>query len=220
MNCLECQDLLQRRLDGESIDTPALERHLHDCSACREQHAGAIRLLEGLRELPRPSLPTGFAKALAGEVIRDRRRRRDHLRRRVYLTVALAASVMAILLVGYNWLPRTQPVRNFNFVKVQPKQDVPPSPKTPDEPRDPLTPVIDRLAETTRDHARVVQVAMSLDDVDRLPAVSALPPLDPGVREASQEVSDSVRTVTRSARKAFNFFARELPMPDMGELKN
>ena len=64
-------------------------------------------------------------------------------------------------------------------------------------------------------------MAANLDGVNKLSAVEALPPmLDPGVREAGQEVSDGVRTVTQSARKAFDFFARELPMPELGEEKN
>ena len=47
--------------------------------------------------------------------------------------------------------------------------------------------------------------------------MNELPMIDPSVREAGQEVSDGVRTVTRNARRAFDFFARELPMPEIGE---
>ena len=36
MNCPECQELLQRRLDGEILaNSPELERHLSECLACR-----------------------------------------------------------------------------------------------------------------------------------------------------------------------------------------
>ena len=100
-----------------------------------------------------------------------------------------------------------------------------PAPKAPieakkQEPKSALAALTDRVADTTRDHAKVVLVAANLDTVERLPAVNDIPLLDPSVREAGQEVSDGVRTVTRSARRAFDFFARELPMPEIGEQKN
>jgi predicted anti-sigma-YlaC factor YlaD len=35
MNCPECQDLLQRKLDGETVGGEALEFHLSQCATCR-----------------------------------------------------------------------------------------------------------------------------------------------------------------------------------------
>jgi hypothetical protein len=78
----------------------------------------------------------------------------------------------------------------------------------------------ERWADATRDHAKVVLVATNLDAVENLPGVDNLGPMDPAVREASHEVTDGVLKVTRNARKAFDFFARELPMPELGEQKN
>ena len=69
--------------------------------------------------------------------------------------------------------------------------------------------------DTTRDHAKVVLVAANLDAMEQLPAINELPALDASVREAGQDVSEGVRTVTRNARRAFDFFARELPMPEI-----
>ncbi len=225
MNCLECQELLQARMDGEPIAADALEQHLNECASCRDQHLAAQRLLEGLKELPAITPDPGFARALAATIIQDRRQRRDKTRRRVFLTAALAASVMLILFAAYYWFPRT-PTETI-VVKDQPKKQAPPiKEKTPEqiekapEPRSPLTPMMDRWADATRNHAKVMLAATNLDVVENLPAVDNLPPIDPGVREASQEVSDGVRTVTRNARRAFDFFARELPMPELGEQKH
>ena len=110
MNCLECQELLQKRLDGESVSgSEALDRHLSECTACRELHAGAVCLLEGLKQQPSIKPASGFAQALAAAVIRDRRRRRERTRRGVFLTVALAASVLLMLLMAYQWMPRSGP---------------------------------------------------------------------------------------------------------------
>ena len=215
MNCLECRELLQRRLDGEQFpDTPEVEQHLSQCPTCREQHSGALRMIAALQQQPRPMIPAGFAERMVAAVLADRQRRRWRMRRRVLVTMALAASVL-VLLVAYSWLPQDQPAPKQQFVKkAEPKKvDVPPAPKP--EARNAL----DRMAEATRDHAKVVLVAANLDGVEKLP-VNDLPVIDPGLREAGQEVSDGVRTVTRSARRAFDFFARELPMPDMTELKN
>ena len=221
MNCLECQDLLQKRLDGERIAAAALDRHLTECAACREQHAGALRLLDGLKRVPKPALASGFAQAMAAQVVRDRRHRQEKMRRRVVLTMALAASVLLMLFAAYYWLPppagKDEPkvVDNHKPVKVPPKDPVVPKENPKPEPRHALSALTDRLADTTRDHAQVVLVAANLGGMDRLPAVQELP-ADPNV----QEVSDGVRTVTRNARKAFDYFARELPMPEVGEHKN
>jgi hypothetical protein len=224
MDCLECQELLQRRLDGEPIAGAMLEQHLSQCATCRDQHAAALRLLEGLRVVLRPTPVPGFAAAIAANVIRDRRERRAKLGRRVLVTLALAASVLGILFMAYFWMPPLG-INKKNIVEVPPKKIVPspkPEVKPEEEPelRGPLSPMMDRWADATRDHARVVLVATNLDGVGNLPVVNNLPAIDPGVREASQEVSDGVRTVTRNARRAFEFFTRELPMPDMGEQKN
>ncbi len=223
MNCLECQELLQKRLDGErSASSEVLERHLSECPACRELHAGAVCLLEGLKQMPQAKLAPGFTQALAAAVIRDRRQRREKMRRRVFMTVALAASVLLVLLLAYQWMPRTEPHRKQDIANKQPPPKIEPEVKqvAKQEPRTTLTALTERWADTTRDHAQVVLVGTNLDAVEKLPAVNELPMIDPSVREAGQEVSDGVRTVTRNARKAFDFFARELPMPEVGEQKN
>jgi len=211
MNCLECRELLQRRLDGEPLpETPEVEQHMSQCAACREQHVGALRVAAVLRQLPRPVSPAGFTDRIVAAVLEDRRFRRQRMRRRVFVTMALAASVLLMLVAAYVWMPRDQSPQKQDFVKDQPKKvDAPVGDKKP-EARNAL----DRMAEATRDHAKVVLVAANLDEVEKLPMI------DPGLREAGNEVGDGVRAVTRNARKAFDFFARELPMPDMAELKN
>ena len=78
MNCLECQELLQQRLDGERIAaTEAFDRHLNECAACREQHAAAVRLLDGIKQLPKVALAANFAQSIVAQVMRDRRQRQE-----------------------------------------------------------------------------------------------------------------------------------------------
>ena len=57
-------------------------------------------------------------------------------------------------------------------------------------------------------------VAANFDGMDQLPAVPALDP------QASQEVTGGVRAVTQNARRAFDFFARELPMAEAQTKEN
>lgn len=224
MKCLECQDLLQKRLDGDAgIESTELDAHLAQCADCRDQHAAALRLLDGLKSMRKPAVRPGFAQTLAASVIQDRRQRRDRMRRRVFVTMALAASILLMLFAAYYWMPRpneTPIVENPKKEQPAPHKEKPPEVEEKPEPRSPLTPLVDRFADATRKHAKVVLVATNLDGVENLTAGDKLGPMDPGVREASQEVSDGVRTVTRNARKAFDFFARELPMPELGEQKN
>ena len=220
MNCLECQELLQQRMDGaNSVTAEALEPHLSQCATCREQHACALSLLDGLQRLPKPKLATNFARSMVAQVIHDRRQRQQKTRHRVFVTMALAASLLFTLMVAYYWLPRTGTndlAPKEKLVKDTPKKEVA-SPKhevkglpKKEEPRNVFTALTDRWADTTREHAKVLAAAAKIDTIEKLPAVGELP-------EAGQEVSDGIQAVTRNARKAFDFFARELPMPDMDQ---
>jgi hypothetical protein len=219
MNCLDCQELLQKRLDGEPVAGESLEFHLSQCATCRERHAAALRLLEGLQHLPTPKPATDLTATLVASVLRDRRQRRERVQRRVLVTMGLAASILLMLLAAYWWIPRganNAPKPPEHVERPRPA----PEPKTHVEPKkhehkNPLAALSERWADATRDHAKVVMVAANLDAVDRLPPVKEIPGL-----EAGHEVSDGVRTVTRGARRAFDFLARELPMPEVGEQKN
>jgi hypothetical protein len=210
-------------MDGaESAPTPAIEHHWSECATCREQHAAMLRLLEGVRQLPVAALDPGFAHTMTQRVLRDRRQRQVKMRRRVLVTMALAASILFLLLVGYGMMPPTPADNPPPLVQTgQPGNNpVPPPPaesKRPrkHEPRNAIASLSERWAGTTRDHAAVVIVAAELDTVQKLPAMPELPVLDTGAREAGQEVSDGVRAVTRNARRAFDFLAREIPMPEI-----
>ena len=159
MNCLECQDVLQKRLDGERVPVnDALDRHLSECPVCRDLHGGAARLLEGLKQIPQPQLAPDFARSLATQVIQDRRERRAKGSRRVFVTIALAASVVLILLLAYHWVPRQQHNEKHPGGDIAQVQEAPPpSPPLPPKqvpepkpaPRNALTSLTDRIADTT-----------------------------------------------------------------------
>src|SRR5262245_29537086 len=124
MNCLECQELLQRRLDGLAVaDRAALERHLAACPECRSRHAAVAVLEEGLRTLPRAEPPADLAGRTAALLLLDRARR---LRRR-WVGAAFAASLL--LAVGaYVWLVPSQPGERHTAKGPAPKKVEEPKP--------------------------------------------------------------------------------------------
>src|SRR5271166_1397366 len=96
MNCLECQDVLQQRLDGDPIaDRAALDLHLAACAECRARHAAAQRLEEGLRGTPRPTPPADLTDRTVARVLDDRLRRL-RLRRRVGFLLAASLLLAAV----------------------------------------------------------------------------------------------------------------------------
>jgi hypothetical protein len=228
MNCLECQDILQRRLDGgPATPNPALGQHLAQCAPCRERHAAARRLLDGLRTFPSPTLPAGFAARVVDAVLRDRARRRARVRRSLYVTAALAASILFMLLIAY-FRPPSASDGNADpgpMADVVPRHDIAPPPvadKKEDERKAPkgdtFAALSGRLADKTLDQAKAMwTIANPVDGlpVGDLPNVKELEPVAEPLRQAQQDATESLGAVTHSARRAFDYFARELPMPDM-----
>jgi hypothetical protein len=220
MNCLECQDDLQRRLDGgHGGDDKGLEQHLAACASCRETHAAALRLQQGLRQLRRLVPPADLGTRIAAAVLKDRAHRRGRMTRRLYLTAALAASVFVMLLLSYSLHNRTEPTGVRGPYVAQPKPHVPQPPA--DKSGDERQARSDSLVERTRDQLNVLIPAIIDPDVrvDELPSVAELESLDPAaqsLKQAGREVTASLQSVTRSARQAFDYFTRELPVPDVG----
>jgi hypothetical protein len=231
MNCLECQDMLQRRLDGGPSEPDAmLDQHLAQCALCRARHAAARRLLDGLKHTPQPEAPGGLATRVVARVLRERERRRLRLRRSLYVTAALAASILIMLLIAYSQRPTGDGKPEHGpMVENTPKKDgVPPAPVPPAVPKKDREPRDDkahsfaaltgRLADKTLDQAKVLwTVANPVDGVQvgELPNVKELDPAAQSLRQAKQEMSESLDAVGHSARRAIDYFARELPMLDV-----
>jgi anti-sigma factor RsiW len=228
MNCPECQELLQSRLDGQPVpDRAALDRHLASCPECRERHAAAQVLADGLRALPRPEASPDLARRVAARVLRDRAARLR--RRRIGVGLALAASLL--LGVGaYFWLasPGTeQPTAEAPAPKPKVEErpaPVPPPPKkagpslreSVGQTREALAALVERIGEATREQTRVLQNSslqfVSLDSMSQVaPLAQPLDATAEALRQTGRGVSAGMSTVSGSARRALNYFLRKTP---------
>jgi hypothetical protein len=227
MNCLEFQNWLQQRFDGAEVPpTPEVQQHLAQCADCRELHAASRLLAEGLRTLSRPPSSARIERIVAA-VLDDRRQRLRTVRRRVFVTVGLAASLLLMMLASWLYPPpqRDQP----DFVKNGPPPVTPQrEPEAPnftrraDDARVAMSALTERMADQTKEQAKLflaVANTLELPPMTSLPALSELEePLDPAaqsLRQTTQTVAEGIEPITRSARRAFDFFVNEMPMFDI-----
>jgi hypothetical protein len=217
MNCPESLELLQQRLDGAPFGAnPALEQHLAECATCRERHGAARRLLDVLKGTPRAVAAPGLAARVVKTALRDRQRRQRRVRRSLYVTAGLAAAILLMLLAGY--LDR----RAGNDSPVGPGPAVGPVAKaadkdvTKDAPPPSIATLSGKLADKTLDQAKVLWTAAN--PVEGMPVAELPNVADPGpaaepIRQAKQEVSEGLQAVSRSARRAFDYFSPMLDLP-------
>src|SRR5947207_409730 len=101
----ELVDYLHETASSEpSDDGDAQATYLMQSPPCREQHAGAVSMIEVLKKTPNLELPANFAKSMVANVIRDRLVRRRRMQRRVFVSMSLAASILIVLAFAYTWL--------------------------------------------------------------------------------------------------------------------
>ena len=161
-------------------------------------------------------------------MLRDRQRRRIRLRRSLYVTAALAASVLIMLGIAYFNRPEGDRKTEPGPLAEQ-KKDVPtppaPEKKKEIEKHDPpasLAALTGKLADKTLDQAKVLLAAAN--PMEEIPVanvnVPVLQPLDPAaepLRQGAHDAGESVHAVTRSARRAFDYFAPMFDMPPAPE---
>src|SRR5207247_6179358 len=168
MNCLECQELLQRRLDGElPADSAALEQHLRVCPTCREQHQSAQVLLDGLRAAVPPMPPEYLAPRIIAAVVQDQRMQL-RFRRRVWTGLAVAASLLLMALAGYLWFPRDRNDPGPDVIGKKdnrPKEEAPSLGRSMEEARAAMTNLTERLADRTKKQAQLILAAANPMDL-------------------------------------------------------
>jgi predicted anti-sigma-YlaC factor YlaD len=230
MNCLECQAWLQEMLDGAApARSPELEAHIAQCADCREQHAAARQLLDGIAALPKPEASPLLTATVVAAALSDRRRRQHVMRVRVLVTAALAASVLLLLYMGYLLPSRPTPHQDKIADKGQQPDPAPPQAadaparltRSADDARQAVTALTERVADTTRSQAKLLlAVANPLELTPMgLPDLRDWDePLDPAARslqEAGQGVAEGIEPMTRTARRAWDYLVKELPVFDI-----
>jgi Putative zinc-finger len=220
MNCHECEEWLQRRLDGDPAAAVELEEHLAGCPSCRQQHQAAVLLLEGLQGLKRSLRHRNLTGSILTRVAMDRRAQR---RLRVRMAGgALAACLLLAALAGYLWLPGSdtrRPVASGTELPAPAPQAVARAPSLTTsvaEARAAVASLTERLADKGKEQAQRWWPVGPLDVSQALPRVAELEtPLDPAAKsllQTGQGMSEGLQSVAQSARRAVAYFMRELPL--------
>jgi hypothetical protein len=208
MSCLEFEAFLQRSLDeGAIAPLPVdLDRHLVDCSGCRERYQAGQVLLEGLRQLTPPAPPPGLAKQISTRLIRYHRQQR--LQRRVAM-VGLAASVLAGIVAGV-LLSRLKP-SVLPIERITKTHEVSPLQQSLAEAGSALVSLTRQAADETIGSTRLFWSDFAPETRAAETPLSALQPPTEPLRDVSQGVSVALEPVATSARRAVDLFLNELP---------
>jgi hypothetical protein len=224
MNCLDCLDLLQNRLDGAAALPAECESHFNECAACRAQQQAGEILLAGLKFLSAPQMSVDFAKGMTALVLEDRRSRRQRRRTRLFVTGALAASLIVMTLAGYFLSPnsRIASVHDDSPAK-RPKLPTPNPEVTPrlaqsvDEARQAFAALSERFTENAQKQTKLLlpMQPMQIAGIEDGQASSLdLEPAAKSLQQAGKAVAENLQPVATTARRAIAYFVRELPLFD------
>jgi hypothetical protein len=225
MNCPECLEQLQTFLDGSAIpEREGLQAHLAGCAPCREWFAAALLLREGLRGQSHPPVPVQLTGRILAAVAGQRRRAR--LRRWSLAGLAAAAAILIAVLMSRPGPQQSFPEPAPEAKLPAPKQHAQPpaelgSPSAASlgqsvrEARSAVASLTSGLTAKTREAQRLWSAALDQRSAPGLSVIGELEqPLQPAaqsLRESGRGVSVSLAAVTDSARRAVNYFLRELP---------
>jgi anti-sigma factor RsiW len=209
MNCDDCRQRLQARLDGETVGGDDLDGHLRHCPECRALHAAAGRLHVGLLSAAASVPPAGLADRIVAGVLADRRSRQRSRRVLVFALAGLAAAAALALAV---MLPKSGPQSVMVQAPPDPAPEPPPSlTENVEKATSAVASLARRTADQTVSDGQLLVPAVSLP----MPPEEVLaPPLDPpaeSLLEAGHGVANGLEPVANHARRAFNLFLRDMP---------
>jgi hypothetical protein len=219
MDCMQYQQLLQQRFDGEPVsDGTEFEQHLAGCPTCRELHAAARQLEEGLRLLPPVVPPHGLSERIAARVLEEQRRSRS-TRRRVLTGLAVAASLVLAVVGYYRWNPSATPLTPD---QPGPVAVVPPAGEAAPSLREGVAQARTMGADVARSVKESVEPLRMFWpeplDTPGLPGAEAIQhtvdPAAQGVRELKQGVAAASEPVANGFRRFGDFVLRNLPPMD------
>jgi hypothetical protein len=217
MNCLECQELIQRCLDGEpaALDWDDFATHLVICSDCRDQYAAAQCLLDGLRLLPPSRPPADLLERICRQVVVERVRAAQF--RQLPIASAVAASFLLTCWAVYT-VSRSVPIADAPAELSQVQQpraptDSPSLHRSIQEAGLAVVALTRRTADETMDQTKlflpVTIPQASVGDAEDLEQALQAPAQS--FREIQEAMSAGLEPVATSARRAVGLFLREIP---------
>jgi anti-sigma factor RsiW len=102
MKCEDVRESFSEYYDGERDDKVAA--HLKDCAACASEYESFCNLIDEIRALPEPQLPSGFFDDLMYVVKKSQKKRGSF-----YAPYVLAAAASILLVMIWVGIP------NFNY---------------------------------------------------------------------------------------------------------
>jgi hypothetical protein len=237
MNCPDYHDQLHQHLDGQApVGRAALDQHLAACAACREYHAAAQRLTEGMRLMGRPVPPADLAGRVVARVLAERRAA-VRFRRRLWTAAAVAAGLLLMALAGYQVYRAGLLDNGTGDTPRVARDNAPAKDKTAiadnkgrTDPADPAS--LGEALEEARTAALLLTRRTAGETVNQarrllppanplavpLPSLTTPDPLGPvldppaeSLRQAGQTVSAGLQPVTSSARRALDLFFQQVP---------
>jgi hypothetical protein len=229
MKCRECQDVIQRRLDGEAIaPAPAFKAHLDECRQCREDYAAAQILLKSLSTTRPYAAPANMTMRIVGRVLEDRRKRHVRSKIRWYAIWSMAAAVLVIVGVT-SFFPQggkgNLAVAPAPVSRPAPSEASPTQPeldRSVEEAKVAVAALTERVAVKTRENALLLwQAARHTELPEVLPFQGvveiddAFDPAAQSLQKAGQAVTQGLEPMARSAARAFDFFSKEFAVLEL-----
>lgn len=223
MTCEQFLNALQNRLDRLHDDSPETSLHVANCSACRSWQAAANQLEAGVPLLrTRVSSPL-LTERIVVQVMAERKRRLR--RQRMRWTVGALAASVALAFMTSAIVPRfvtkqkNQLIDTSASVKAtSPEKDLPANSSAPDRMSEASMAVASLSAlakeETLKQTQLFMPVATAPLPFDKLTVPQSFDASTDSLREAGKGVSEGLKPVTDSVRRAWDLFLREIPPID------
>ena len=222
MNCAEFQIWLQDRFDGVPGDqTPAAQQHLAACPECRAWQTAAERLEAGISLLRSENPSALLTDRIVVQVLADRRDRLRRLRiRRV--AGALAASI-AVATLAFAYVPRWLNNKDTQETTERPLVVKPGETKSNgasfassrdsmEEAGLAVASLSNRAKEETLKQTRMLfPIAQATLPFDKMTVAPSFDASAEPLSEAGKGVSEGLKPVANSARRAWDMFLREVP---------
>jgi hypothetical protein len=213
MNCREYQELLHLYLDGAPPGPSHrdADRHLADCADCRDWHAAAQRLQDGLRLFVPAVPPSALAAQIEIRILAQTNRVRRL--RRIMTGLAVAASLVVAALSGYYLLRPDRPAQlRAHEIPGEPEPSLSLQ-QSVAEAGQAVVSLTWRAADETMDQGRmllpVILPGEAIAEAHPKQSQQELP--DQSLLDVKQGVAEGLEPVTTSARRAMDLFLREIP---------